>query len=178
MNKIRIALIGPESTGKTTLAMQLAEHYGSAWIPEYSRGYVENLKRRYSADDVIYCAEKQMESEELAKDSQGTFLFADTELINCKVWLKDVFGSESRWIEQMITGNPYELYLLTKPDIPFAEDRVRENPHRRDFFFDWYKRELDAYQFNYRIITGSGDDRLLNATGWIDEFMLNRQSRF
>src|SRR5688572_9124835 len=94
----RIALIGPESSGKTTLARQLAEHFQAPFIPEYARGFVEKLDRHYTPDDILYCAQQQLLSEEEAARSHSQYLFTDTEFILAKVWSLDVFHFCPPWI--------------------------------------------------------------------------------
>ena len=160
---VRIALIGPESSGKTTLCKELAEHFQTCWVPEFARDYISNLNRRYTKEDIIYCAEKQLESEEKFIKSANKILFSDTELIICKVWLLDVFGECPEWIEQKINDNKYDLYLLTRPDLPFISDPVRENQHRRQYFFDWYKAELEKRKFQYKTIYGLKEERFNKA---------------
>jgi len=164
MNTIkRIALIGPESTGKTTLCRELAGHFHSVWVPEFSRNYMETLQRPYTLDDIEYCTRQQLAEEDRLLPQANQFLFSDTELIVAKVWCEDVFHSCPPWIEQEIPKRKYDLYLLTFPDLPFTEDPVRENPHRRDYFFDWYLRELEARGFECEIVRGSGALRVENA---------------
>ena len=159
----RIALIGPESTGKTTLCRELAEYYHTVWVPEYARNYVAALDRKYTLEDIETCAHEQLRSEEELTKKANRFLFCDSEFIIAKVWCEDVFGKTPQWIEETIATHHYDLFLLTRPDIPFRADDVRENPHRREFFFDWYKRELDDRKFNYSIVSGFGDVRLRQA---------------
>ena len=159
----RIALIGPESTGKTELCRELAEHFNTVWVPEFARSYIEGLNRRYYFDDVEFCARKQLAEEDKQAAQANRFLFCDTELINFKVWFKDVFKAVPEWIEETIKKHPYDLYLLTYPDLPFIPDSVRENPHRRMFFFEWYERELKQQQFAYETIMGVEKERLRKA---------------
>ncbi|MEO8086748.1 MAG: ATP-binding protein, partial [Bacteroidota bacterium] len=143
----KIALIGPESSGKTTLCMQLAVHFHTTWVPEFARQYISSLNRKYLLDDIEYCTQQQLKSEEEMTDEATRFLFCDTEMIVAKVWCEDVFNFVPGWMEQTIDNHHYDLFLLTLPDIPFQHDDVRENPHRREFFFDWYRRELDDRKF-------------------------------
>ena len=159
----RVALIGPESTGKTTLCTQLSEHYNTCWVPEFAREYIKSLNRPYTKDDIIFCAEKQIETEALLISKANKILFSDTELIICRVWLIDVFGACTEWIDKKIMENKYDLYLLTLPDIPFIEDAVRENPNRRQYFFDWYKVELKKRKLKFEIVEGLKEVRLKNA---------------
>jgi NadR type nicotinamide-nucleotide adenylyltransferase len=160
---IRIALIGPESSGKTTLCNELAEYFHTCQVPEFARDYISNLNRSYTKEDIIYCAEKQLESEDKLIKNANKILFSDTELIICKVWLMDVFGECPEWIEQKINENKYDLYLLTSPDLPFISDAVRENPLRRQYFFEWYKAELEKRTFPYKIIDGQNKERFNEA---------------
>ncbi len=159
----RIALIGPESTGKTTLCKELAEHFDTVWVPEYSREYVEQLHRNYTLEDIEVCTKKQLEAEDRLLSNSNSFIFCDTELIVAKVWCEDVFKMCPSWIEEEITKRKYDLYLLTYPDLPFVEDHVRENPLRREYFYSLYKSELENRNFDFAIIKGPGNDRFENA---------------
>lgn len=159
----RIALIGPESTGKTTLCEQLAAHYKTVWVSEYARGYVEKFNRPYTIQDVELCAKRQLEQEDKFLQRANQYIFSDTELIVSKVWSEDVFKSCPDWMEKEILKRKYDLYLLTFPDLPFKEDPVRENQHRRAYFFELYQSELERRNFSFEIVTGIGEVRLENA---------------
>ena len=170
----RIALIGPESSGKTTLCKLLSEHYKTQWVPEYARDYIEKLNRPYNSDDILLIAKEQMKVEDKMVSKAIKFLFADTELIIAKTWCEDVFGFYPGWMDEKIEERKYDLYLLTKPDLPWENDPVRENPNRRDYFFDLYLNEIRKREFNYEIISGTGDQRFLNAVTAIEKFNLFR----
>jgi NadR type nicotinamide-nucleotide adenylyltransferase len=165
----RIALIGAESTGKTTLAQQLAAHYNTLWVPEFSRNYVAGLARAYTLDDILLIAKQQLEEESAMMKKANRFLFADTELIISKVWCEDVFGECPGWISEQLHKTRYDLYLLTDTDLDWEQDPVRENPHRRKYFFDLYKKHLDELGAAYETISGKGDDRLRNALNAIEK---------
>ncbi len=167
----RIALIGSESTGKTSLCRGLAIHYKTVFVPEYSRTFVEGLNRKYNQEDVLHCIEQQFNLEKTFISSANKLLFSDTESIMGKVWMEDVFKTCPPWVEKLIEDHPYNLYLLTAADIPFENDPVRENPNRRDFFFEWYERELKHRKLNYAIVTGAGSQRLANAIRIIEDFL-------
>lgn len=166
----RIALIGPESTSKSTLSAALARHYETLWIPEYSRTYLKNLTRPYKIDDILLIAREQFHQENEAIPAANRFLFIDTELIVAKVWCEDVFQTCPEWISTTLIQHPYDLYLLTYPDLPWQPDPIRENPHRRMFFYDWYERELKKLDAPYFIIRGSGTARLQNAIDAVEKF--------
>jgi NadR type nicotinamide-nucleotide adenylyltransferase len=165
----RIALIGPESTGKTTLCDQLAKHFQTVWVPEYSRNYIEKLNRPYTLNDIEICTIKQLEEEDALILQANHFIFCDTELIVAKIWCEDVFKSCPAWIENEIGKRKYDWYLLTFPDLPFKEDPVRENPHRREYFFGLYKSELEKRNFDFEIIRGNGISRFENCLQSIDK---------
>lgn len=170
----RIAVIGPESTGKTTLCRELADHFKTVWVPEYAREYVEKLARPYTFSDIELCAKKQLEQEDELLQKANQFIFCDTELIVAKVWCEDVFKTCPASIENEISKRKYDLYLLTIPDLPFKEDPVRENPHRREYFFELYKRELEERGFAYEIIRGKNNSRSENAMKIIKKsFLIN-----
>ena len=152
-------MIGPESTGKTSLCLQLAEYFNTVCIPEFAREYIASLNRPYTKSDVLYCAEMQLKSEDVLSVHAKKYLFVDTELINIKIWLLDKYGDCPAWIENKIEEKKYDLYLLTSPDVPFVVDPVRENPDRRDYFFDIYLHELESHGLRYEIITGFGQKR-------------------
>ena len=163
---IRIALIGPESTGKTTLANQLADHYKTVWVREFARDYVAKLNRKYTYEDVLQCITMQAAEEKEALTSAHRFLFADTELILHKIWLWDVFKTYPPELDEEINKIAYDLYLLLYPDLPFVEDPVRENPHRRMYFFELYKQELEKRNLPFKLI--KGDHRFQKAVEHID----------
>ena len=99
---IRIALIGPESTAKSTLSEQLARHYMTHWVKEYSREYLSKISRKYTLDDILLIAQKQLEQENKLLQTANKFIFADTELILSKVWCEDVFNICPDWINENI----------------------------------------------------------------------------
>ncbi len=167
----RIAFIGPESTGKSSLSAQLAHHYKTKWVAEFSRDYISKLNRPYHYEDVLHCIKMQIAEEKKIMDSASLLYFTDNEVINGKIWLLDKYNEYPDWIDLEIKENPYDLYLLTYPDIEFIADEVRENENRRMYFYEWYKRELDKYRFNYIIIKGTGAQRFQNVLKAVENFL-------
>jgi len=159
----KIAVLGPESTGKTALCVQLAAHFNTAYVPEFARQYLLSKQNQYNYDDVVYCLQQQIALEdEMQKQATG-YLFCDTELINFKVWFADVFNKVPDKLEEKIKSPRYDLTLLTYYDVPFENDILRTNENRREYFFDWYKRELESNQKTYAVIKGLGPERQKNA---------------
>jgi len=154
---IRVGVLGPESTGKSTLCKQLAEQYGYHWIKEYAREYVENLGRPYTYDDVLSIARQQI-AELQAAYSEPVVLY-DTELILTKVWMEHVYGKVADEVTQAIQKQPMDMYLILAPDLPAEPDPVRENLDKREYFYQWYIREVEATRRPYYIISGKGAER-------------------
>ena len=123
----RVALIGAESTGKTDLTEFLAQQFKTVAVPEYARGYIEQLDRKYTFDDVLHIAYKQLELETIYSKKANGILFYDTYLIITKIWLKVVFNKQLDWIDKKITNSSIDLFLLCNNDIPWVSDPVREN---------------------------------------------------
>src|SRR5687767_1721597 len=94
----KIALIGPESSGKTTLCAALSNHFSTVWVPELARQYIGSLKRKYTLADIEYCTRAQLNEEDRLIKIAKRFLFCDSEMIIAKVWCEDVFKSVPDWI--------------------------------------------------------------------------------
>ena len=123
----KIVLIGPESTGKTTLAKALAKHYDCNYVPEYARQYINDLNRPYQKEDIVTIAKKQIELEE-TKEKKEPFLFLDTDLIVCKIWSKFKYGECHPWIlnneHTIITFFAISIYhgkQIRKEKIPMTD---------------------------------------------------------
>ena len=160
----RIVLIGAESTGKTELSEYLAKQFNTVVVPEYAREYIENLDRDYTYKDIERIALKQIELEEEYSRVANEILFYDTYLIITKIWFWIVFKKVPEWINQRIKNSKIDLFLLCNNDIPWIPDSVRENGgEMRNELFKMYQQELDNYGFNYKIISGEGDERFSKA---------------
>jgi NadR type nicotinamide-nucleotide adenylyltransferase len=169
-NSFKIAITGPESTGKSDLAEKLATHYQSAYVPEFAREYIGNLKREYTYDDILLIAQNQIKQEEKFEIQSSNFLICDTELLVTRIWSLHKFGKSHAWIDEQIMNHHYDFFLLCNIDLPWQYDQQREHPHLRQFFFDWYRNELENYGFPYAVVSGQGSTRLQNAINLIDEF--------
>ena len=147
----RIGIIGPESTGKSTLAEYLAHRYEGVLVPEYAREYMENLAPSYgyTYDDVVAIAKQQLS---VLSSINSNLVVFDTELIITKVWFLHKFGRCPDFVEQALRDYPMDVYLLCYPDLQWLPDPVRENPDIREYLFDWYEREIQALNIPYYII--------------------------
>lgn len=157
---IKVAVIGPESTGKTTLAKSLAEHFNTVWVPEYARTYLNQLDRPYVQSDLLEIAKGQMESEKALERSANGILFCDTDLHVIKVWSEYKFGECDPWILNRLETQYYDFFLLTFFDIPYEVDPLREDPEERPYFFDIYYNMLLKRDLHFAVIQGSHNERI------------------
>ncbi len=165
---IRVAVTGPESSGKTTLASQLARHYDACLVTEYAREYLTELGRDYNKNDLDFISRKQLENESSAVKTGKPVIIFDTDIIVLKIWYEHKFGEVPEWLTSEISTRRYDLHLLTAPDVPYEPDPLRENPGKGQYFFQLFKSELESHGFDYRIINGRPDQRLIKAKKAID----------
>lgn len=155
-----IAITGAESTGKSTLAKALAQHYNIPFVPEFARSYVEELHRSYTYDDVILIAQKQVEQYNEMVSKQVPLIILDTWLLITKIWLDVVYGKVPDWIDNKIKETRIDAFLVCDTDLPWVADSVRENGGtNREKLQQIYIRELENYQFPYYIIKGNYTER-------------------
>jgi NadR type nicotinamide-nucleotide adenylyltransferase len=165
---LKIAILGPESTGKSELAKALAQHFSVTFIPEYARVYLSD-SNHYDSSDVLNIAKKQLE---LIQNQKQRPLIADTELIVTKIWQLFKYGQVDSWIEENIANQEFDIYLLMNTDLEWTSDDLRENPslNERQELFNLYEKELQQRNFNYSIISGEGNTRISNALLAIKNF--------
>lgn len=169
---IKIAVIGPESTGKTKLCEQLANHHQTKFVPEFARTYFEvNSIEHYTLDQIqeIYVKQLQLEKEIAAQVK--TILFADTNLISGKVWAQKVFGKIPDVINDNLLKLDFDFYLLCDIDLPWVADDQRRNEADRKELMDAHITELLELSLPYTIIKGKNDERFANAIQAIENFI-------
>ncbi len=164
-------ILGPESTGKSTVAAQLATHYNTVWVPEFARKYLAGLSRPYQEEDLLHIAKEQMKQEDKLEKQANQLLICDTGLEVIKVWSEHRFGRTHSWIEEKLDTRYYDQYLLMQVDLPWQPDPLREHPHLRTYFFDWYKESLNQKGVFYTIIEGDEQARVLNAIKSVDNLL-------
>jgi NadR type nicotinamide-nucleotide adenylyltransferase len=168
---IKIAVVGPESTGKSTMSIFLADHYNTVWVPEYARCYCEKLTEPPTWQDEINMFNGQLALEAELLPQANKLLICDTTFITVKIWSDEMFGQSPREVLDELPKHPYDLYLLLNIDLPWEDDPLRDFPHKREHFMDvWYK-ELDALNANYVLISGTDDDRYKSAVAAVEAFI-------
>ena len=167
----KIAITGPESTGKTSLTMQLADLYDTVYVPEYARQYLDKNGMNYTYEDVLKMAKGQIELEKQMSAKASEILFADTEMIAYKIWLEFYEWEVPKWMADHIKINQFGFYLLTDIDIPWVADGQRANKNDRELLFHRFQEELENAEVNYGIISGTGPLRIDNAISTIEEYL-------
>ncbi len=167
----RVAVTGPESTGKSKLAEWLANEYHTLWVPEYAREYLQKNGPDYTMEDVVNIAHGQLQRENTASENASEVLFCDTDLLVTKIWCEVVFGACPEWIENQFHAHQYDLYLLCYPDIPWEPDPLRENPDDRKRLFTLYRQVLEESKLPFRVVKGLGNVRFENARTFVNEIL-------
>lgn len=165
----RIAIVGPESTGKTSLAMQLASICKTAWVPEFARSFLENLDRPYVKADLLDIAKGQLKLEDELASTANNLLICDTNLLVIKIWSEFKYNTCDQWIQENVVNRTYDLHFLTDVDLPWEEDPLRENPEQREELFGLYKQALDSMNIRYVQLSGTETTRLEKALTAIKE---------
>ncbi|WKW13061.1 ATP-binding protein [Pseudogemmatithrix spongiicola] len=154
-----VTIIGPESSGKTTLAAALAAQFGAPWVPEAARRFVETDPTPLSAATVEPIARLAMALDDAARAADPPLLFHDTDLVSTVVYARHYYGSCPPWIVAEAQRRRAQLYLLCLPDLPWEADGVRDQPHARAELFATFREQLDAMEAAYTVIGGSGPAR-------------------
>jgi NadR type nicotinamide-nucleotide adenylyltransferase len=185
----KIVVIGPESTGKSTLCEQLAAHYKTAWVKEYAREYLLDNGKDYTYDNLLDIARGQIREEELtvdrwllaersANDQRSTnndqLVFIDTDMHVMKVWYEYVFEKCPNWILNRIVERKYDLYLLCNVDQPWVKDELREYPDlgTRNKLYKHYKDIMLNQNTPWVDISGNYEERLQKAIAAVDDYCI------
>lgn len=178
-NIIKVVLFGPESTGKTTLSSQLAEHYNTVWTPEYARKYLQkkwnNERKTCENFDLVPIAIGQMKSENKLAKKADKILICDTDLLETKVYSESYYGGiVDPNLDKFAIENKYDLYFLTYIDTPWEADDLRDRPDERQAMFNTFESALKKYNRPYITLKGNKKTRLKSAITAIDKLISER----
>ncbi|HEV7426831.1 MAG TPA: ATP-binding protein [Thermoanaerobaculia bacterium] len=178
-----VCLIGPECTGKTTLAEELAIHFGAPWVPEFAREYAERVGRLLTYDDVEAIARGQMANEDSAKGdakrsqasetcaSTEDLLILDTDLISTVVYSRHYYGRCPEWIEAEAKARKGDLYFLTDIDVPWTADGVRDTVAARAALHGQFANALANFGANFVTLSGDWEQRWKTAVTQLDSLL-------
>jgi len=167
----KIAIVGPESTGKSTLTKLLAKHYNTLWVAEFARYYCAALTAPCTMQDEINMFHGQVALEEsVLAMADKDFILCDTTFLTVKIWSDEMLGETPQLVLDALQVRTYDLYLLLDIDLPWQEDPLRDFPHMREHFMNIWLKELNDLNANYVLINGI-EERLNNAITAIDSFL-------
>ena len=175
-NLVKIVLFGPESTGKTTLAKDLALHYNTLWVPEYARDYLQEKwdkeQETCAPEDLLPIAAGQMRLENELSAKADELLICDTDLLETKVYSEAYYaGGCDPLLEKYALKNQYDLYFLTATDTPWVKDDLRDKPGQREEMFNYFKGALEKYHRKFVILRGTREERMAVAVKYIDKLL-------
>ena len=173
-----VAILGAESTGKTTLCRDLAAHFGSPWVPEYMRTYLQakwdNEQLTCTWDDLLPIAQGQIDLEnKLAKQAaqlpdNNHYLFCDTSLFELMVYANWYYGDCPEALSQAALVHYYDLILLTDVDIPWVADDLRDSPHQRENISAYFASQLTLHNKAFQRIGGERMQRVQQVAKWLN----------
>lgn len=161
---IRVAVVGPECTGKTTLCTDLANHFRTQWVAEYMREYLQKKwdeqKKTCQWEDLLPIAKGQISAENQLVSKAKDFIFCDTNFFEIMVYSYIYYGKCPDLIEKFAQKHKYDFVFLTDVEVPWEADDLRDKPNQRQEIFDIFKDFLDRYKVSYTHLKGTRHERL------------------
>jgi len=169
---LRVAILGAESSGKSTLAAALAERHGTVWVPEYLREFVETRGRVPVAGDQFFIAGTQVAREREASASARGVLICDTTPLMTVLYSRHYFGGEDAQLAALAAGTQYDLTLVTAPDTPWVADGLqRESEAVRQLIYRQLLDELATRRIPHHILHGQLEQRMEQALPLLDQLL-------
>jgi NadR type nicotinamide-nucleotide adenylyltransferase len=169
---LRVAILGAESTGKSTLASALAERYGTGWVPEYLRHFVETRQRTPLEDEQITIARAQIEHEELAAATASRVLFCDTTPLMTAIYSRFYWGRVDPGLDALAKSRRYDLTVVTAPDCPWTADGLqRESEEVRRIVHEDLVRTLRTLDIGFLLAAGSLEQRVRHVSASLDSLI-------
>jgi HTH-type transcriptional regulator, transcriptional repressor of NAD biosynthesis genes len=167
----RVCIYGPESTGKSTLAINLARHFQTVYVEEYARALLEPKNGRTDYEDLETIARGQRASENALARQANRILFCDTDLLTTIIWSKVLFGTVPAWLNEAADAMHYDLYLVMNIDVPWVDDSQRTLADRRQEFFDLGIQALQERNRLYILIGGTWEERFKRAVQAVEPLL-------
>ncbi|MGZ5246150.1 MAG: AAA family ATPase [Flavitalea sp.] len=170
----KVVILGPESTGKSTLCKLLAEKFHAPWVPEYAREFLLEHGMDYSFEDLLTIAKGQLKSEdEIIASTNAGVVFIDTDMHVMKVWCEFVFGKTHDYILKELSLRQYDLFLLCNVDLPWVKDELREYPdlETRERLYNIYRSMLVTENLLWVDVHGDHPQRFEIATAAVEKLL-------
>lgn len=165
---VRVCILGAESTGTTTMAKALAEHFDTDWVPEYGREYwIKKMQSgeldHWDESEFVHIAEEQARREDFAARTANQVLFSDTDAFATSVWFERYMNRRSEAVETVSKGRHYSATFLTDVHIPFEQDGFRDGEHIREWMHQRFIERLNQVHRPYEILSGDHASRMIHA---------------
>jgi NadR type nicotinamide-nucleotide adenylyltransferase len=167
----RVCVFGPESTGKSTLARDLAVRFDTVYVAEFARGLLDPKQGVCHASDIPLIARGQAAAEDALARRANKVLFCDTDLLLTTIWSDVLFGDCPTWIRTTAQQRQYDLYLLLDVDVPWVDDQQRYLPYARQEFFDRCRQALESHQRTFVVIHGNWTERFEQACRQVQQLL-------
>lgn len=174
-----LVLTGPESSGKSTLALRLQQAFGGLCVAEQVRMYIEQTGRDTHYGDVEIIARQQLAAEDAARAARPHLLILDTHLLSNLLWSRLLFNAAPDWLEAALHQRQYDLHLLLDPrGVPWQDDGQRCQPQltERLGFHAQCQAWLERHNQRYEAIGGDWQQREKAALEQVER-LLERSSQ-
>lgn len=167
----RVVLLGPESTGKTTLAGDLALAFGTVWVAEYLRLYLDAKGGVCEPDDLprVVAGHQVMEAT-LARRATRVII-CDTDPLMTAVYSRFYYGTLPAWLGDAAGARRADHYLLLDCDVPWVADPQRDAPHARGVILGLCREELERRRLPFTVISGGWTQRFTAARTIVESLL-------
>lgn len=177
----RVAIVGAESTGTTTLARDLARYYETVWTPEFGRFYTEGKLTsgtNWQTREFVFIANEQNRLEDEYARLANRVLICDTNSWATRLWHERYVGKMDSGVDRQALRRSYDLVLLTGDEIPFEDDGMRDGEHIRHAMHQRFSKLLRKEGIAYRLLRGNRQSRLKEAIDLCNQLLTHGEDVF
>ena len=167
----KVCLYGPESTGKSTMAKYMAEHYHTVSVPEVSREFLSN--NDFTLEDIIRIGKAQTERIHHTARLANRVMFCDTDLITTEIYCRHYLKTIPDILFELEREVSFDRYFLMDIDVPWVADGLRDLGDRRKEMFEVFRNELDLRKIPYILVSGDWDQRREVIRREVDKIIMN-----